>query len=284
MQYIRLSLQVTSANEIVTDVISYYLGDLGYESFQATENGLDAYIPKVNFSEQKIEKLINKLLSDKLFSDVTFDYSVKEIKDQNWNEKWEKNYFNPLIISNQCLIRSSFHSVNKSFKFEIIIDPKMAFGTGHHQTTNLMIQEILKQDLKNKDVLDIGCGTAVLAILASKMNAQNVVAIDFDEWAYKNAKENVMLNNTSDIDVKHGTVNLIKNKTFDFVFANINRNVLLQDIDKYAKALNPNGVLIMSGFYVDDVSIIKRASKEKGLKPLGIETKDNWAAMLCIKL
>ena len=285
MKYIQLSLTTTPVNEIITDILSFHLGNIGYDSFVATDNGLNAYIPQADFSEQILKENLQLLTLDvdNFLSDVKIEYVFNTLEEKNWNKEWEKNYFNPLVVSNKCLVKSSFHTVDESYDYEIVIDPKMAFGTGHHQTTFLMLQEILKLDLKNKSVLDIGCGTAVLAILASKMDAVDIVAIDYDEWAYHNAVENVMLNNITNIDVRHGKIDLVQNESFDFIFANINRNILLQDIQFYANAMNKGATLIMSGFYLEDVPIIKLECQNNNLRYQKLELKDNWTALVCTK-
>lgn len=278
MKYIQLSLSVDPCNEDITDVLSYQLGDIGYESFIATTTGVEAYIPESLFSEERLIELIDNLLID-----AKVEYEFNALEDKNWNKEWEKNYFSPLIVSDKCLVKSSFHVLDQKCEYEILIDPKMAFGTGHHQTTFLMLQEILTLDLADKSVLDMGCGTAVLAILAAKMGASHTVAIDFDEWAYNNAKENISINNQQDIDVRLGTVEQIEGESFDFIFANINRNVLLRDIEEYAKSLKANGTLIMSGFYLDDVPVIKLECEKNGLIYQKLEHKDNWTAVVCTK-
>ena len=278
MKYIQLFLSVDPCNEIITDVLSYQLGDIGYESFIATTTGVEAYIPESLFSEERLIELI-----DNLWIDAKVEYEFNALEDKNWNKEWEKNYFSPLIVSDKCLVRSSFHVLDQKCEYEILIDPKMAFGTGHHQTTYLMLQEILTLDLADKSVLDMGCGTAVLAILAAKMGASRTVAIDFDEWAYNNAKENISINNQQDIDVRLGTVEQIEGEDFDFIFANINRNVLLRDIEEYAKSLKENGTLIMSGFYLEDVPVIKLECEKNGLLYQKLEHKDNWTAVVCTK-
>ena len=285
MKYIQLSLTTTPTNENITDILSFHLGNIDYESFVATENGLNAFIPQTVFSEEKLKEMLQLLSTevDDLLSDVKVEYEFNALEEKNWNKEWEKNYFDPLVVSNKCLVKSSFHTVGESYEYEIVIDPKMAFGTGHHQTTYLMLQEILKLDLKNKSVLDIGCGTAVLAILASKMGAMDIVAIDFDEWAYENAKENVLLNDIANVDVRLGKINLVENEKFDFIFANINRNILLQDIQFYAKAMNKGATLIMSGFYLEDVPILKLECQENNLIYQKLEQKDNWTAIICTK-
>jgi ribosomal protein L11 methyltransferase len=285
MRYIQLSITAYPSSEDVTDILSFYLGNIGYESFVASETGLEAYIPQKYFSEEKLKKVLHFLAIEMndLLKDVKVEYEFNLLEEKNWNKEWEKNYFKPLVVSDKCLVRSSFHSVDKQYDYEITIDPKMAFGTGHHQTTYLMLQEILRLDLKNRSVLDIGCGTAVLAILAAKMGARDIVAIDFDEWAYFNAKENVLLNNITDVAVRLGEVDLIQDEKYDFIFANINRNVLLQDIHHYAKAMNKGATLIMSGFYLEDVPIIKMECEKNNLSLQKTEQKDNWCAVVCLK-
>ena len=285
MKYIELVIEVTPFNETVTDVLSFHLGGIGYDSFVVTENVLKAYVPEKDFSEEVLKDTLHQLSIDlaDLFKDIDLNYTFKLIEDKNWNKEWEKNYFEPLVLSEKCVVRSSFHKIDKQYDYEITIDPKMAFGTGHHQTTYLMLQEILELDLKDKSILDIGCGTAVLAILASKMGAKHITAIDFDEWAYENAKENVLLNDISNVEVKLGEVDLVANEAFDFIFANINRNVLLQDIKHYAKSLSNGGVLIMSGFYLSDVPAIKEECEKHGLTYKKTEEKDKWCAVLCAK-
>ena len=278
MTYIQLFLSPTPCNENITDVLSYQLGDIGYDSFVVTDNVLNAYIPQVDFSEEKLKEMLNQLLIE-----VEVEYEFKILDDINWNKEWEMKYFKPLIVSNKCLVRSSFHEVGERYEHEIVIDPKMAFGTGHHQTTYLMLQEILKLNLVDKSALDMGCGTAVLAILASQMGASSTIAIDFDKWAYENAKENVQLNNISNVEVKLGEVDLIQNEKFDYVFANINRNVLLNDIQHYANSLNKGGTIIMSGFYLEDVPVIKLDCQKSDLTYQKLEQKDNWVAMVCTK-
>lgn len=285
MKYIELSLTVNPLNENTTDLLSFHLGSIGYESFVVTENGLNAYISKADFSEQKLDEVLHSLSVeiDDLLTDMKVEYEFKDLEEVNWNTEWEKNYFNPLVVANKCLVKSSFHSVEEQYEYEIVIDPKMAFGTGHHQTTYLMLQEILKLDLDNKSVLDIGCGTAVLAILASMMGATDIVAIDFDEWAYNNAKENVVLNDIQNVDVRLGKIDLVQDRKFDYIFANINRNILLQDIQHYANAMQSGATLILSGFYFEDVPVLQMECQKNNLSFQKLEQKDNWCALLCTK-
>lgn len=285
MRYIQLSVISSPCNENITDILSFHLGNIGYDSFIANENGVDAYIPQKDFSEEKLKDMLFQLTIDMndLFKDVKVEYEFNLLEEKNWNTEWEKHYFKPLVVSDKCLVRSTFHVIDEQYDYEITIDPKMAFGTGHHQTTYLMLQEILSLELKNSSVLDIGCGTAVLAILASKMCASQIVAIDFDEWAYNNAIENVQLNDITNIDVRLGEIDLVSNEKFDFIFANINRNILLEGIQYYAKAMNKGATLIMSGFYLEDVPVLKSECENNNLSFQKTEQKDNWCAVLCTK-
>ena len=271
MNYIFVQFNCNPNFEALTDVLSAQLGKIGFESFVSIDTGLEAYISSKLFSVDKIDKLLSVFPFE-----ANISYSYREIEDVNWNEEWEKNYFKQIVIDDKCCVHSSFHQLDKKYDYEIMIDPKMAFGTGHHQTTSLMIKEILTMNLNNKIVLDLGCGTGVLAILAKMKGASVVKAIDIDEWAYHNAVENVKLNDVDDIKVLHGDVNLLNHEKFDLILANINRNVLLNDIPKYKLHLNKGGYLLMSGFYKDDIPLIKKMCSEHNLIYKGFSEKDQW--------
>ena len=247
MKYVEVIFSCKPDTEEVTDVLAAQLADLGFESFVKSSPGLLAYLPEEKFSVEDID-----LLLQDFFLDAEIAYSYNVIEDKNWNEEWEKHYFQPIVFEDKCIIHSSFHHPEGSYRYRILIDPKMAFGTGHHQTTGLILREILSMDLQKRSVLDMGCGTAVLAILASMCGADPLLAIDVDEWAYRNALENVRLNGIENIDVLHGDARLLGSQTFDVIFANINRNILLQDIPAYAKVLNRGGKLL-SGFFREDI-------------------------------
>lgn len=279
MRYIEVHFNFSPDTEVIADVLSAGMGEIGFESFVRENTGLTAFIPHSLFSEKKLKDLIADFILD---AKISFSFNLLE--DKNWNEEWEKNYFQPILIENKCLIHSSFHDVDGAFDYRILIDPKMSFGTGHHQTTGLILKETLSMDLQGKSVLDMGCGTAVLAILASMKGANPITAIDIDEWAYKNTIENVKLNGTNNIDVFLGGAELLGNEIYDVIFANINRNILLQDISAYAKVLNTNGTLIMSGFYKEDVPAIREKSEENGLVFHHSSDMDNWSAVTCIKI
>lgn len=275
MNYIEVNFICNPNNEIVNNLLVASIVEIGFESFVESENGTIAYIQENLFNEHSIDEALNNLSIQ-----AEISYTSTLIEDQNWNEEWEKNYFQPLTIDNKCIIQSTFHNAPTSdYEYNIFIDPKMAFGTGHHQTTELVIREILKENFTNKSVLDMGCGTAILAILASMRGANPITAIDIDSWAYDNAIENLQLNHVNNIDVQIGGAELLAGKAFDVILANINRNILLNDIHVYASVLNKNGALYMSGFYVEDIPAIKAECEKHGLSFCYHTEKDNWAAV-----
>ncbi|MDR1883671.1 MAG: 50S ribosomal protein L11 methyltransferase [Prevotella sp.] len=274
MDYIEVKFICTPNNEIVNGVLSATIAEIGFESFVENESGTTAYIPSDIFSVEELDLVLSALPVE---SGIIYTY--KRIEDRNWNEEWEKNYFQPLIIDNKCIIQSTFHNVPAIYDYNIYIDPKMAFGTGHHQTTELMIREILKGDFTGKSVLDMGAGTAILAILTSMRGAKFIMAIDIDQWACNNAIENLQLNNIGNATVKTGGAELLGDTKFDIILANINRNILLNDIRSYAAALNAGGVLYMSGFYVEDIPAIKEECGKNGLTFDYNTEKDLWAAV-----
>ena len=276
MKYFEFTFHTSPCTETVNDVLTAVLGEVGFESFVEFEGRVTAYIQQSVCDENAIKTVIAEFP----LSDTEITYTFTEAEDKDWNEEWEKNYFKPIRIGKDCIIRASFHEHEPGYAYNIIIDPKMAFGTGNHETTFLMISEILKLDLTSKELLDMGCGTAVLAILAHMKGAGRVVAIDIDEWAYNNALENIRLNNTNDIQVALGGAEQIPAfGTFDIVFANINRNILLNDIRHYSECMKPGAFLYMSGFYVQDIPAIEEECKHNGLALLSHTEKNNWAAV-----
>lgn len=282
MNYYEVSFSYTSPIEttIINDILAAELGEIGFESFTDNESGLQGYISDQAFDK---ETLTHKLSAFPL-ENVSIHYTEKLIESQDWNEEWEKNYFKPIRIENDCIIRASFHKPEPGYKYNIIIDPKMAFGTGNHETTYLMICEMLNLDLQGKELLDMGCGTAVLAILARMKGANRVVAIDIDEWAYNNALENIRLNNTPDIKVDLGGAEQIQTSgSFDIVFANINRNILLKDIHQYAACMKSGALLYMSGFYMEDIPAIEKECLRNNLTLLSHTEKNNWVAVKVLK-
>ena len=260
------------ASEILIAELSY----AGFESFVENEEGLTAYVVSEEFDEEAFAGL-HILQSDEF--EIT--YTSQEIEKVNWNIEWEKN-FNPIIIEDQCSVRAPFHEKPET-EFDIIIEPKMSFGTGHHATTNMMLQFILKNDWEGKTVLDMGCGTGVLAILTEMKGAKSVDAIDIDNWCYLNSMENVVRNNCEFISVYEGAAELLYGKHYDMIIANINRNILLEDISKYSECLNPSGKLFLSGFYIEDIPAIEEECNLNGLKIEDELEQENWAALSFIK-
>lgn len=278
MNYYELCFSYTSLveKEIINDILAAELGEIGFESFTEHNEGLNAFVPEKVYDKG----VLNERLSLFPIENVKFSYTENLVPGQDWNAEWEKNYFRPILIDKECIVRASFHETNPEMVFDIVIDPKMAFGTGNHETTYLMIKEMLGCKLQGKDVLDMGCGTAVLAILAAMKKAARVVAIDIDEWAYNNAKDNIRTNNTSQIDVRLGGAGQLGNAgMFDVIFANINRNILLADIKNYARVMNSGASLCMSGFYVKDIPAIEKECESNGLHFISFTEKNNWVAV-----
>lgn len=255
-----------------TEILIAELGYAGFESFVETDEGVTAYIQKEEWHEHILED-IDILKSD----EFEISYTMEDIEQTNWNEEWEKN-FNPIIVDEKCSVRAPFHE-KPDTQFDIVIEPKMSFGTGHHETTHMMIQHILNNDFKNKSVLDMGCGTGVLAILAEMKGAQLIDAIDYDNWCYLNSLENVERNNCKHITVLEGDASLLKSKSYDTIIANINRNILLNDMSSYAKSLNANGTLFLSGFYSDDIPAIEACCNGLGLHLVDQLKRNNWVAL-----
>lgn len=253
------------------------LSDIGFEGFLETEEGVEAYVPESELNFADVELVFNKLRQAEF--DISCDHSVSE--EKNWNEEWEKN-FDPVEVKNLCRIRAPFHEPNEGFRQEVIIMPKMSFGTGHHATTSMMVENLMTTKVQGP-LLDMGSGTAVLAILARKLGVEDIQAIDIDDWAFENAPENCELNGISDIEILQGDASLLGEKKFNTVLANINRNVLIEDIPKYADVLNKNGQLFVSGFYVEDLDRIKDVATRSGFNFNGNLTKDNWVSARFIK-
>ena len=279
MDFIQVNFNIEPYEEYIADVLAAELGELGYDTFVPTENGLEAFISSDVFDEIELKNLLANFVFE-----TSIDYKVTKIESKNWNEEWEKHYFEPIIIDNECVIHSSFHKNIPEAKYDIVIDPKMSFGTGHHETTSLVIGELLKMDLEGKKVLDMGCGTSVLAILAAMRGATDLLAIDIDSWCVENSVENIALNKISGIDVKQGGAELLANEHFDIILANINRNILLADMEYYAACLSTNGQLYMSGFYSEDIPLIEAEANKNGLNLISSKLKNNWAVVKTVKL
>lgn len=258
--------------ELGSEILIAELGEKAFESFIETETGLSAYIQKDFYTDDILNDIY--ILSSPEFK---ITYSIEEIEQVNWNEEWEKN-FEPIDVDGKCHVRAPFHPKTEA-EFDIIIEPKMSFGTGHHETTHMMIQHLLETDVTNLKTLDMGCGTAILAILAEMKGAKPIDAIDIDNWCYLNSIENAERNNCKEISVYEGEANLLKGKKYDLIIANINRNILLNDMQQYVDCLNKNGILLLSGFYNEDIPFINESCEEKGLTFVKKLERNNWVSL-----
>ncbi|MCD4695895.1 MAG: 50S ribosomal protein L11 methyltransferase [Bacteroidales bacterium] len=258
------------------EILMAELSEIGFESFEETDTGLKAYIPAVNFTDNKLEEI--SILDN---SEFEVEFEVIQIEGQNWNAVWESNY-KPVLIKDMIYVMAPFHEQNKQAKYQILIEPKMSFGTAHHETTSLMLELMLEEEFRNKQVLDMGCGTGILAILAEMLGAINILAIDNDDNAFDNTVENVARNNCRQIDVELGGAEKITG-SFDYILANINKNILLNDIESYSRHLKINGKILLSGFYKKDLSDIDTMANKFDLSFVKSYDKNDWIAALFIK-
>jgi ribosomal protein L11 methyltransferase len=270
-EYIGYHFTVTP-KEPGAEILMAELESTPFESFEETETGLSAYIQKQLWTEDVLKNI--RILHSEEFE---ISYVVEEIEQVNWNEEWEKN-FEPIEVDDTCRVRAPFHEY-REVKYDIVIEPKMSFGTGHHETTFMVIQHLLETDVTGKKTLDMGCGTAILAILAEMKGAQPIDAIDIDNWCYQNSIENAERNNCHHISVYEGDASLLAGKKYDVIIANINRNILLNDMHQYVDCLNSNGTLLLSGFYEEDIPFIDASCTEKGLTFVKKHQKNNWVAL-----
>lgn len=269
--YIEYSFKVNPLQP-ATDILIAELGEAGFESFVEMADGVSAYIKKEDCTKDILRAI--QIIKNPNFK---IDYNFVEIEQQNWNAVWEQN-FESIRVGNECVVRAPFHK-KPDVQFDIVIEPKMSFGTGHHETTHMMIQHILDHDFKEKSVLDMGCGTGVLAILAAMKGASTIDAVDIDPWCYLNAKENISKNNCGHINVFEGDASLLGDKKYDIILANINRNILLTDIPVYANCLNATGTLFLSGFYTEDIPLISSKCTGKNLSFQKKLQKNRWVAV-----
>ncbi|WP_373732879.1 50S ribosomal protein L11 methyltransferase [Bacteroides heparinolyticus] len=277
MKYLEFTFQTTPCTEVVNDVLSAVLAEAGFESFVEQTDGINAYIQKALYNESTLKEA----LAEFPLPDVNIEYNYTEAEDRNWNEEWEKNFFQPIVIDNRCVIHSTFHKDVPQAEYDIVINPQMAFGTGHHETTSLIIGELLDSDLQEKSLLDMGCGTSILTILARMRGATPCTAIDIDEWCVRNSLENIELNRVDNIDVFQGDASSLKDKgPFDIIIANINRNILLNDMKHYVSRMNQGGSLLMSGFYANDIPVIQAEAENNGLHLIHHREKNQWAVVL----
>ena len=271
MNYYEVAITIQPITDETRDIVTANLGMLPFETFSETADGIYAYIPEKDYNELELIQALHNIKE----IGIETNHTVKLIPDENWNSEWEKN-FDPIVVADKCIVKAPFHKDLPSYPIEIIIEPKMSFGTGHHQTTYLMAERALNIDFKGKRVIDMGCGTGILALLASKLGAASVLAIDIDEWAYENGIENVQRNNISNIEVKQGDVTEALGCTCDIMFANINRNVLLADMAAYSKLVKKGEVLLLSGFYTEDLPMISECAEQNGFRYKYSNSLKNW--------
>ncbi len=273
MNYYELNFTVKATEDYHQDLLINTLGDIGFDTFEETGTGFKAYIPVDEYNSDRLEGVLNEYRE--LFS---FSYEVNLIPQKNWNAEWESN-FEPISIKDKIFVRATFHEPKPEFEHEIVIDPKMAFGTGHHQTTSMMLEYILENDFLGKKVLDMGCGTGILAIMAAKLGAAEITAIDYDPVCYDSTIENAALNNVNNITAICGSKEVIPNEQYDTILANINRNILLDQLQRYSEALKPGGELYLSGFYASpDLDMLAKEALKHNIKYLEHKTNKDWTA------
>ena len=277
--YIEVRFDLTPCSETETDVLAALLCEIDYESFVPDESGLVAYVKKELFDELKIKAILVDFPFD---NDISYEYEI--VEGQDWNSEWEKNYFKPIIVKDQCVIHSSFHKDIPSLPYDIVIDPKMAFGTGHHATTSLIIEQLLEMNLVDRSVVDMGTGTGILAILASMRGASQITAIEIDPMAHANAIDNLKINNAESINLILGDASFLdKVKDIDVFIANINRNIITQDISAYASTLHSGSVMLLSGFYESDIPVIMEYARPLGLTYHSHIVKNDWSCLYLVK-
>ena len=278
--YREVRFDMTPCSEDATDLLAAFLADVGYESFVPDQDGLTAYVPASAWSKDAVDNVILNFPMDT-------NIRVKEelVEGRDWNAEWEKNYFQPIVVGDECVIHSTFHHDIPKVKYDIVIDPKMAFGTGHHATTAQVIESILAIDMRGRTLIDMGTGTAILSILAAMRGATSVTAIEIDDFAYANAIENVNINGVSDVvELVNGDAAALSGvEPADIFLANINRNVILGDIEAYASHLRNSGIMILSGFYEDDVPMIEAAARPLGLVIEAIRSRNKWTVLTLCK-
>lgn len=280
MKYTEVKFTVTPVSETANDVIAAMAVELGFESFVESTDGTVGYVPAALYDEQALREMLE------LFPmpDTSVAFVAQELEDKDWNEEWEKNFFEPIVVGDRCVIHSTFHKDYPRAMYDIIINPQMAFGTGHHQTTRLIISYLLDIELADREVLDMGCGTSILAILASMRGAKAVTAIDIDEWCVNNSIDNLSLNGVRNVNVFQGDASSLSSVgPFDVVIANINRNILLADMHCYVECMDVGAEIYFSGFYEGDLSMIRAEAERLGLRYLSHRVDNDWTAAQFVK-
>ena len=269
MIYTQISFKLNPDTTENREILVAMLAELPFESFDETDEQIMGYIPGESANLDEIGEIT-------AFLPFAVELSSEVIPDKNWNEVWEKNYFKPLLIGGRCLVRAPFHTEYEPAEFELVIEPKMAFGTGNHETTTLVAEQILNMDLTGKTVLDMGCGTGILGMLTSMKGARSVVAIDIDSWSYESTMENAKLNNITNLEARHGDASLLGGESFEIIFANIHKNVIVGDLPVYESVLQSGGIIYLSGFYTHDMPDVKAKAESLGLVETGFQEKNNW--------
>ena len=277
MNYTQIRFKLTPDNQENREILVAVLSDLAFESFDETEEQVLGYVPGETFDFVEMNEITSAL-------PFSVETETEMIPDQNWNEVWEKNYFKPLLIGGRCLVRAPFHTEYQPAEFELVIEPKMAFGTGNHETTTLVAEQILDMDLAGKTVLDMGCGTGILGMLASLKGAKSITAIDIDTWSFESTVENARLNNIFNLEAKLGDASLLGSETYEIIFANIHKNVIINDLPVYESVLQPGGKIYLSGFYTQDMPDVKAKAESLGLVEKGHQEKNNWVVYSFEKL
>ena len=291
MKYTEVTFVIAPYSETASDLIAALTADIGFDSFVPAKDGVQGYVP----TEQYDEAALRKVLADFPLSDTSVSFSACPLEDKDWNEEWERNFFQPIVVDGRAVVHSSFHTDYPKAEYDIVINPQMAFGTGHHQTTRLMMSYILNADLQGKDILDMGCGTGILAILACMRGARQADAIDIDQWCADNTRDNIALQHVDSltcglvdlINVLCGDATLLAERgPYDVILANINRNILLADMSRYVSRLRPSpsegqgspSRLFISGFYFSDLPILREKAESLGLRYLSHRTDSDWTA------
>lgn len=278
MKYSLVKFSSNNIQEWQKDLLIDSLADFGFDTFEDTDTGFNGYIPAAQLLIPALDGLLMQNSED-----YAIDYQVVDLPEENWNKLWESN-FQPIVVDDRCYVRATFHSSKPDFPYELVVEPRMAFGTGHHQTTSMMLSYILDSDPKDKRVLDMGCGTGILAILAAKMGAKDILAIDIDDVCTQNVVDNQNLNGLNTIRTLTGTIDRVGEESFDVIYANINRNILLDHIEIYSGSLTEGGELYLSGFYDgDDLALIQKSAQSNNLDYKSKKVTDNWCAAKFVK-
>ena len=278
MDYVKVTFRTEDVEEWANDLLASMLGEVGFESFEETSRGIIGYCPAPAFDEAAMKQIVAEL---PIADASMIAYRIETIADQNWNAVWEQNGYEPIEITSECIIHASNKEISQDYKYDIIINPVQSFGSGYHETTRMILTYLLEMDIDDKAVLDMGCGTGVLGILACLRGAGSLVAIDIDEWSWRNAIENIEANDIEGAEVVLGDASLLTDypTCFDIVLANINRNILLADLEAYVSTMTPDAHIIMSGFYLDDLPMLQAKAESLGLRYIDHRTDNDWTAV-----